>query len=234
MNRQDVLEHLRASTPVVAPSMLKCDYGNLSREMERLSQAEAQLIHWDVMDGHFVPNLSYGAMLIQKARCQTDMVFDAHLMISNPADYLDGFIDAGCEAITVHLEAAPDPSDLLTRIRSAGCVAGLAINPATPVDAAIPFLGDCDLVLVMSVEPGFGGQRFMPEVLPKLSALRAQREDLILSIDGGIGPDTIRAAADVGANVFVAGSAIFDQDDYVSAIADLASRATIDASHGVG
>ena len=233
MHRQDVLEHLRATTPVIAPSMLKCDFGNLGREMERLTQADAQLIHWDVMDGQFVPNLSYGAMVIDRARPLTDAPFDVHLMIADPAKYLDGYIDAGCEAITFHLEAVPEPVELLNRIRSADRVAGLAINPGTPVDAVFPFLDACDMVLVMSVEPGFGGQKFMPGVLSKLQTLHEKRPELVLSIDGGIGPQTIAQAAAVGTNVFVAGSAIFDRDDYSEAMAGLAAEAT-SGSQGAG
>lgn len=225
MNRQDVLEHLRASAPVIAPSMLKCDFGNLHREMERLSQARMQLVHWDVMDGHFVPNLSYGAMVIDRTRGLTEVPFDAHLMVSDPATYLDSYIDAGCDAITFHLEALPEPTSLLQRIRSANRVAGLAINPGTPVESVLPFVSDCDMVLIMSVEPGFGGQKFMPEVLPKLSTLREQHPELILSIDGGIGPNTIAEAANAGASVFVAGSAVFNHDDYADAICGLETAA---------
>ena len=234
MNRHDVLEHLRMSAPVIAPSMLKCDFGNLHREMERLSQAGMQLVHWDVMDGHFVPNLSYGAMVIERTRGLTDVPFDAHLMISDPGTYLDGYIDAGCEAITFHIEAEPEPTPLLKRIRSAGCVAGLAINPDTPVETVVPFLDDCDMVLIMSVEPGFGGQAFMPEVLPKLTYLREKHPELILSIDGGIGPETIGSAAAVGASVFVAGSAVFNRDDYAVAMSDLAAVASEACAEGVG
>ena len=214
--------------------MLKCDFGNLHREMERLSQANMQLVHWDVMDGHFVPNLSYGAMVIERTRGLTDAPFDAHLMISDPAKYLDSYIDAGCEAITFHIEAERQPTELLKRIRSADCVSGLAINPDTPVEDVVPFLGDCDMVLVMSVNPGFGGQAFMPEVLPKLAYLRKNYPDLILSIDGGIGPNTIADAAAAGTNVFVAGSAVFNQDDYATAISDLAATAAGACAEGVG
>lgn len=235
MNRLDVLKHLRASAPVIAPSMLKCDFGNLHHEMRLLSAAQAPLIHWDVMDGHFVPNLSYGGMVIDRARSLTDVPFDAHLMISDPAKYLDGFLDAGCEAITFHIEAEPQPVELLKRIRAADRVAGLAINPETPLDRILPFLDECDMVLVMSVKPGFGGQKFMPEVLPKIQTLSESRPDLILSIDGGIGPNTIADAARVGTHVFVAGSAIFNREDYTAAVNDLASRAKQGhTSQGVG
>ena len=134
--------------------MLKCDFGNLRREIELLDRAAATVLHWDVMDGHFVPNLSYGAMLIERVRPLTRAFFDAHLMISDPAQYLDEYVKAGCQAITFHIEAVPEPVELLKRIRQAGCLAGIALNPKPPVSAIKTLVGECDLVLVMSVEPG--------------------------------------------------------------------------------
>jgi ribulose-phosphate 3-epimerase len=226
MNRQAVLEHLRAAAPVIAPSMLKCDFGNLHRELELLEAADAPLLHLDVMDGHFVPNLSYGPMVIEGMRRLTDLPFDAHLMISEPARYLDDYLDAGCDLVTFHVEAIDDAAALLRRIREAGAAAGLALNPGTPVAQVLPLLGECDLVLVMSVEPGFGGQKFLPASIGKLEALRrAAPVRMLLSIDGGIGPETIAAPARAGANVFVAGSAIFDADDYTQAVSELAALA---------
>ena len=145
--------------------MLKCDFGNLNSEIDRLDAAGSKWFHWDVMDGHFVPNLTYGAMVIQSVRSRTKGFFDAHLMISDPDKYLDDYIKAGCDAITIHIEAVPEPTALLKRIRSAGRQAGLAINPKTPASSVEPFLSLCDLVLIMSVEPGFGGQKFMPDML---------------------------------------------------------------------
>ena len=222
MTREDVLENLRSAIPVIAPSMLKCDFANLEREVASLEAAGAKTLHWDVMDGHFVPNLSYGAMVISALRRLTPLVFDAHLMVSDPARYLDDFVQAGCNAITFHVEAVPQPAPLLRRIRQAGALAGLALNPGTPIDRIQPALPDCDLVLVMSVEPGFGGQKFIPSALDKLRAL----SDLVapttlLSIDGGIGPTTIGASAAAGASMFVAGSAIFQTDNYGPAIEEL-------------
>ena len=147
-------------------------------------------------------------------------------MVSDPGRYLDDYLEAGCDAITVHIEAVPEPGDLLRRIRAADVASGLALNPGTPVEAVEPFLGDCDLVLVMSVEPGFGGQSFQPVALEKLSRLRELVSDEVaLSVDGGIGPATIADVAAAGANVFVAGSAVFDAPDYRSAIEQLDSLA---------
>ena len=213
--------------PIIAPSMLKCDFGNLDSEIDRLDAAGSKWFHWDVMDGHFVPNLSYGAMVIQSVRKRTKSFFDAHLMISDPAKYLDDYLKAGCDAITFHIEAVPEPSELLKRIRGAGRQAGLAINPKTPSVWIEPYLAECDLVLVMSVEPGFGGQKFMPEVLDKASKLRAlMPSQTLLSIDGGIAVPTIASAASAGCQIFVAGSAIFDEPDYRSAIQNLERLAT--------
>ncbi|HEX6984325.1 MAG TPA: ribulose-phosphate 3-epimerase [Planctomycetaceae bacterium] len=205
--------------------MLKCDYGNLQREAERLAAAGASILHWDVMDGHFVPNLSYGAMVIERLRPRSPLVFDAHLMISDPGRYLDDFLKAGADAVTFHVEAVADPRPLLRRIRGAGRVAGLAVNPETPAGAVTPYLDDCDLILVMTVRPGFGGQKFMAEVLPKMAELREAAGDRLISVDGGIAADTIAAAAEAGADLFVAGSAVFDAPDYGAAVADLACRA---------
>lgn len=223
MSRSATLDRLRSGIPVIAPSMLKCDFGNLHREIELLDAAGAETLHWDVMDGHFVPNLSYGAMVIERCRPLTRAVFDAHLMVSDPAKYLDEYLRAGCEAITFHIEAVPEPANLLRRIREADCVAGLALNPGTPVQRIEPFLKDCDLVLVMSVEPGFGGQKFIPSALDKLRRLRSLTPpEVLLSVDGGIGLATIAGCAQAGADVFVAGSAVFDQPDYRAAINELA------------
>jgi ribulose-phosphate 3-epimerase len=230
MSRQTTLEHLSRCAPVIAPSMLKCDFGNLHREVELLEAAGAELLHLDVMDGHFVPNLSYGPMVIRSLRRLTKIPFDAHLMISEPERYLDEYLDAGCDAVTFHVEASSNPVELLRRIREADAVAGLALNPGTSVETVEPFLGECDLVLVMSVEPGLGGQSFIPASIDKLERLRKMLPaDVLLSVDGGIGSETIEETAAAGADVFVAGSAIFDQPDYglaIKELTELANRAT--------
>ena len=234
MSRSAVWDRLAGDLPAIAPSMLKCDFGNLHREVELLEAGGAKLFHLDVMDGHFVPNLSYGPMVIRDLRRLTRLPFDAHLMISEPAHYLDEYLDAGCDAITFHIEAVPEPLPLLKRIREGGAAAGLALNPSTPVEAVIPALGDCDLVLVMSVQPGFGGQKFMPVAIDKLRQLRSLvSAETILSVDGGIGPETIAPTAAAGANLFVVGSSIFDADDYRDALESLsgaARGATVSAS----
>lgn len=221
-----MLHHLRAHVPVIAPSMLKCDFGNLKSEAERIDAARLPLYHLDVMDGHFVPNLSYGAMVIAGLRKYTQTPFDAHLMISDPGTYLEDYLKAGCEAITFHLEAEPNPTELLREIRKQDVVSGLAINPDTPIEAAEPFLDDCDLLLIMSVNPGFGGQKFIDSVLPKMVRARELAgERLLISVDGGVAAGTIGLCSESGADVFVAGSSIFDHDDYAQAATVLSDEA---------
>jgi ribulose-phosphate 3-epimerase len=226
MSRSSTLEQLRQRRPVIAPSMLKCDFGNLHREVELLESAGAEVLHWDVMDGHFVPNLSYGAVVIEKVRPRTELVFDAHLMITSPERYVDEFVRCGCDVITFHVEATREPQALLGRIREQDCVAGLALNPDTPVEAVLPHLSACDLVLVMSVPPGFGGQAFQPPAVETARILRKHAgPELLLSIDGGVGPRTIGPAAEAGVDLFVVGSAIFDRPDYREALTELAALA---------
>ena len=191
-----------------------------------MSRLEATILHLDVMDGHFVPNLSYGPMVIARLRERTNLVLDAHLMVSNPEQYLDEYLKAGCDWITVHIEAVPEPQELLKKIRDAGKLAGIAINPKTPVSKIEQLQGLVDLVLVMSVEPGFGGQAFMPESIPKVEEVRRIfGEDVLVSIDGGIGPNTISDVARAGVDVYVAGSSIFDQPCYKTAIREMADLA---------
>ena len=221
-------QQLRADAPIIAPSMLKCNYANLEADFQML--ANTSWIHWDCMDGHFVPNLSYGAMVIKGAqRCApTHLAFEAHLMLQDPGKYLDGFLDANCEMITFHIEADGDAAAIAKRIRDAGRLAGIAINPKTPVSEIEHLAGHVDNVLVMSVNPGFGGQSFMPEVLPKLAeARRVFGEDVCLSIDGGIDGDTIAQASAAGAELFVVGSAIFESPSYHDSIVDLENAAKV-------
>jgi ribulose-phosphate 3-epimerase len=231
MSRQGLLERIAGSIPLIAPSMLKCDFGNLHREVELLEAGGARILHMDVMDGHFVPNLSYGPMVIERVRELTDLPFEAHLMISEPDRYLADYLKAGCNVITFHLEAVPEPRPLLEKIHAAGALGGLAINPKTPVEALEPFLDAFDLALVMSVEPGFGGQKFMPSALGKLRWLKSQlKPGKFVSVAGGLDLDTIADVAGAGANVFVVGSAIFETGDYGRAIAELAGHAQVPAA----
>src|SRR5262249_8239445 len=234
MTEHAVLRGLLGALPLIAPSMLKCDFANLQREVALLESAGARLLHLDVMDGHFVPNLFYGPLVISSLRAITSLPFEAHLMISEPGRYLDNYLDAGCNLVTFHIEAVPEPTPLLRRIRQAGAAAGLALNPGTPVDAGRPFVAECDLVLGMSGERGFVGQKFMPVALEKLRQLAPLvGKDRLLSIDGGIGLQTIPQAARAGARQFVVGSAIFDTPDYREAMDNLllaASGAAVSAN----
>ena len=221
--RLAALRALARSGPVVTPSMLSCDFARVAEELDALKQAGAGAVHLDVMDGHFVPNLSYGAPVIADWRKRTAFPFDAHLMIADPARYLDDFINAGCDVVIFHLEVVPDPTALARHIRSHGCEASVALNPPTPVSALEPFLDELDAVLVMSVMPGFGGQTFDPTVLEKVRRLRRLRPDLRVSIDGGINPSTAADATAAGATQLVAGSAVFRPDgNYAAALAELA------------
>jgi ribulose-phosphate 3-epimerase len=227
MQRDERLEAFdAASRPIVTPSILACDYARMTDEFQALKGAGVVAVHLDVMDGHFVPNISYGAPVIARWRPRTDFPFDTHLMISEPGRYLDDFVSAGCDQIIVHIEVVPEPTELLRRIRRAGCRAALSLNPPTAVDAVLPFLAEVDSVLVMSVMPGFGGQAFEPEVLDKVRALRAARPNLPIGIDGGIKPNTAELAVAAGVTQLVAGSAVFRADgNYAGALAELAEGA---------
>ena len=206
----------------VSPSLLAADFAHLSRELDGVKQSGADMIHLDVMDGVFVPNLSFGLPVIESIRRVSDLVFDAHLMIEDPYAYIDPFCDAGCDFITFHLESKSDVQKTIDKIHARGKKCGLSIKPATPADALIPYLSSLDMVLIMSVEPGFGGQRFMAEQLDKLRALRQMidSEGLCcqLEVDGGIDPDTAPLAIEAGATVLVAGSAVFGKADRAAAI----------------
>ena len=213
----------RAPKPFVTPSLLNCNFAKVGEELDALKRDGVEAVHLDVMDGHFVPNLSYGAPVIADWRRVTDFPFDAHLMMSDPGRYLDDFVKAGCDIIIVQIEAVPDPTNLIARIKAAGCRASLALNPPTPLSKIEPFLDGLDAVLVMSVMPGFGGQKFDASVLSKVRALRASHPGLHISIDGGIKPDTAGLAVEAGVSQMVVGSGVFRPDgNYAAALAELA------------
>lgn len=209
----------RAGTIEVVPSVLSADFARLGDEIAEITEAGVSIVHLDVMDGHFVPNITIGPPVIAKLRKVSDLVFDAHLMISEPAKYAEPFARAGADHITFHIEAADDPEKLIDKLHELGCTAGICLNPETPVEAIEAVAHKCEMVLVMTVHPGFGGQAFMPEAAKKIARVREiVGPDIRIEVDGGIDHQTAPTVVSYGADTLVAGNAIFAKTDRIAAI----------------
>ncbi|MEC9096393.1 MAG: ribulose-phosphate 3-epimerase [Planctomycetota bacterium] len=228
MPREKILQ-LRDTSPLILPSLLLCDFGDLRGELELLEQAGVQALHLDVMDGSFVPNMTYGMPIVEGLARHTELPLDVHLMIQEPVRYVNQFAAAGSDLITVHVEACSDLPATLQQIRELGVASGVALNPETEIDTILPHLELCDLVLCMSVNAGFGGQKFNPVSIEKskqLAQIREQQQlEFILEVDGGINVETIGDCFLSGATWFVAGSSIFNKQCYQQAVSDLTTAA---------
>lgn len=215
----------------IAPSVLAADYANFASELKRIEETDAEYVHIDIMDGQFVPNISFGADVVASLRKHSKLVFDCHLMVVNPERYVDAYAQAGADIMTIHTESTSHIHGALQKIKAAGMKAGVVINPGTPVSALEPVLSLVDQVLIMTVNPGFGGQAFIPECLDKVRQVVDLRQaggfDFDIEVDGGVDDKTIAACAKAGANVFVAGSYLFKAEDLVSQVQIL--RTALDA-----
>ena len=206
----------------IAPSILSADFANLERDIHDLEKNGADIVHVDIMDGIFVPNISIGIPVVAALRKVTDLPLDVHLMIDRPVRYVEEFVKAGADYVTIHVEADQPQNTLeaLDKIKALGCKAGIVLKPKTPVEAAIPYLEKCDMILVMTVEPGFGGQKFMADMMPKVAQLKEWMEDInpdcLIEVDGGVDANTCALCKENGANVLVAGSAYFKATDRAS------------------
>ena len=209
---------------VIAPSILSADFAKLGEEIAQV-EAVTSFLHIDIMDGHYVPNLTFGVPVVQSIRKISKMVFDVHLMITNPMDFFEPFAQAGADMLTFHIETVDDPDVAIEAVRKLGKRVGMSIHPDTPIEKILPYVTKCDLILIMSVRPGFGGQHFMEESLSRIAAVRKVIDengaDTVISVDGGICRDTASRVVASGANYLVAGSAVFSNDDHARAVEEL-------------
>ena len=211
---------------LIAPSLLACDFARVGEQIDAVIAAGAELLHVDIMDGHFVPNLSMGPPFVEKLRGYTDCPLDVHIMVTDPACYIERFAEAGADSVTFHIEATDEPDRLVSRLRQLGLGAGVTLRPATPAESLAPVAADVDIVLVMTVEPGYGGQGFIRNMLPKIAAVRDMLDGpRRVQVDGGINAETAEACARRGADVFVAGESVFGSGDIGRAVGDIRAGA---------
>ena len=214
-----------ATKKIIAPSILSADFSRLGEEIKAIEKGNADWVHIDVMDGHFVPNITIGPLVVASIRAITTLPLDVHLMIQDPDKYIEKFAEAGADIITVHVETSPHLHRSVQLIKDQDCKAGVSLNPATSLTTLDHILPDIDMVLIMTVNPGFGGQKFIPSMLPKIKQLRErileQGLDIDIEVDGGVNPDTISKVAQAGGNIFVAGNAVFTTPDYGKTISEL-------------
>jgi len=215
----------------IAPSVISADFGHLQAELARVEQAGADLLHVDIMDGHFVPNITFGPAIVARIKSLTPLPLDVHLMISHPLQYVAAFAEAGAANITFHVESEDDPATTLREIKRLGCLVGLSIKPKTPLSTIRDYLGQIDRILVMTVEPGFGGQKFMTDMLPKVEEARAWRKEANfkydIEVDGGLDKETVVPSVRAGAEVIVAGTAVFGRPDIALALREMREAAAV-------